>query len=91
VVTKRKNIFTYVPKDSAGSEKMDRFIPYRMKENLQGKFEAVTVNCNEFLRTQENIPQNKQAYKTIFGSLQSSSSVLQLPQVTHTTAAATDS
>jgi len=29
-----------------------------MKENLQSKFEAVTVNTNEFLRTQENIAQN---------------------------------
>ena len=76
VVTRRKNIFTYVPKDSAGSEQMDRFIPCRMKENLQSKFEAVTVNCSELLRTQENIPRNQQGYQNIFGSQQSAQAVL---------------
>jgi hypothetical protein len=34
---------------------MDRFIPHRMKENLQAKFEAVSVNTTEFFKTQENI------------------------------------
>lgn len=37
------------------SDLMDRFIPCRMKENLQAKFEAVSLNTAEYLKTQENI------------------------------------
>jgi hypothetical protein len=32
---------------------MDRFIPYRMKENLQAKFEAVSQNQGDYLEQQE--------------------------------------
>jgi hypothetical protein len=39
---------------------MDRFIPQRMKVNLQAKFEAVTGNLGDIrkLKMQENIPDN---------------------------------
>jgi hypothetical protein len=44
----------------AVTEQMDRFIPQRMKLNLQSKFEAVTSNQSDAskLRMQENIPDN---------------------------------
>ena len=32
-------------------EQMDRFIPSRMKENLQARFEAVSANTGEYLKT----------------------------------------
>ncbi len=52
----------------------------------------MSINASEYLRTQENIARNQQAYLNIFGTQQSSSSFAhQLPQVTLTTATSINS
>jgi len=61
-------IFNYKSGGNTMSDLMDRFIPCRMKENLQAKFEAVSLNTVEYLKTQENVQQNQQGYQNIFGS-----------------------
>jgi hypothetical protein len=40
----------------------DRFIPLRMKDTFQAKFEAISLNTTQLMKhkTQENVPQNSQ-------------------------------
>lgn len=59
VLSKRKKLLNFAPNtDENAAQPFDRFIPARMQENLQGKFEAVSVNSLEYLRTQENTARN---------------------------------
>ena len=48
-------VFNFKSSNNTMSDLMDRFIPGRMKENLQAKFEAVSLNTVEYLKTQENV------------------------------------
>lgn len=52
VLANRKKLLNFTHStDENGSQPLDRFIPSRLQDNLQGKFEAVSVNTVEYLRT----------------------------------------